>query len=278
MMLQRIVYLYVSLLLSSYPGQCLMMSASASSTPAKKLVIVTGGSRGIGRATCVWLASKGYQVAVNYNNGEEAAQEVVAEIESAGGSAKAFQCDIGEETQVEEMFEDVMGHFGMPPTGLVANAGIMEAMEKDIRKVSTETLERDLKVNTMGTFFCTRAFVKHCSVNNEKGGQGGSIVVVSSVSAESALILAYGMSKAALEAMVNGLSKQLPLEGIRINTIIPGLIDTGLAAPEIIETMKGFIPLRRAGDPTEVAQAIEFLLSDASSYCSGTKLKVSGGL
>jgi NAD(P)-dependent dehydrogenase (short-subunit alcohol dehydrogenase family) len=284
---KRIVnlYLYLGVLLFGTPGQCLVMSASPPTSAKKNLVIVTGGSRGIGKATCIYLASKGYQVAVNYCREEQAAQQVVNEIVQAGGTAKAFQADVGEETQVVAMFQDVMGHFGMPPTGLVNNAGVMEAMEKDITKVSTATLERDLKVNTMGTFFCTREFVKHASINNnnnnnneKSGGQGGSIVVVSSVSAESAQILAYGMSKAALEAMVIGLSKQLPLEGIRINTVSPGLIDTGLASPEIMERMKGFIPLRRAGNPTEVAQAIEFLLSDASSYCSGTKLKIAGGL
>jgi NAD(P)-dependent dehydrogenase (short-subunit alcohol dehydrogenase family) len=275
---KRITYLHIAVLLFGTPGQCLVMSASPSTSGKKNLVIVTGGSRGIGKATCIYLASKGYQVAVNYCREEQAAQQVVDDIVAAGGTAKAFQADIGEESQVASMFQDVMGHFGMPPTGLVNNAGIMEAMEKDITKVSTATLERDLKINTMGTFFCTREFVKHASINNGSGGQGGSIVVVSSVSAESAQILAYGMSKAALEAMVIGLSKQLPLEGIRINTVSPGLIDTGLASPEIMERMKGFIPLRRAGDPTEVAKAIEFLLSDDSSYCSGTKLKIAGGL
>lgn len=253
------------------------MSASDSS-PNRKLVLVTGGSRGIGKATCLLLGERGYQVAVNYCKEGNEAEEVVSEIESKGGKAAAFQCDIGEEQQVVKMFDDVKKHFGMLPTGLVNNAGVMEAMEKDILKVSTETLERDFRVNTMGTFFCTREFVKHCSKNNDSGGKGGSIVVVSSVSAESAQILAYGMSKAALEAMVTGLSKTLPLEGIRINTIAPGLIDTGLASPDIIEKMSGFIPLRRAGGPAEVAQAIEFLLSDASSYCSGAKLRVAGGL
>jgi NAD(P)-dependent dehydrogenase (short-subunit alcohol dehydrogenase family) len=261
----------------NHEGHSLAIRANVGSS--KKLVVVTGGSRGIGRATCIWLASKGYQVAVNYCSEEQAAQNVVSEIETAGGTAAAFQADISEESQVKSLFEKVKTHFGMPPTGLVNNAGIMEPMEKDILKVSTEILERDLRVNTMGTFFCTREFVKHCTTKREDGtGKGGSIVVVSSISAESAQILAYGMSKAALDAMVTGLSKQLPLEGIRINTISPGLIDTGLASPEIMEIMNGFIPLRRAGDPSEVAQAIEFLLSDASSYCCGTKLRVAGGL
>lgn len=262
-------------LLCHQPGSSLVMSAST--TPSsKKLVIVTGGSRGIGKATCLFLGQKGYQVAVNYCQGEKEAQEVVKEIESLGGCAKAFKCDISQEDQVETMFNDIVGHFGMKPTGLVNNAGVMEAMEKDLLKIGLETLERDLKTNTVGTFLCTREFVKHSSVNRE--GPGGSIVVISSVSADSAQILAYGMSKAAIEAMVVGLSKNLPLEGIRINTVVPGLIDTGLAAPDIIERMKPFIPLRRAGEPSEVAEAIEFLLSDASKYCSGTKLRIAGGL
>lgn len=250
------------------------MSASAGS--GSKLVVVTGGARGIGKATCLLLASKGYQVAVNYRSNTELAEEVVAEIKKGGGNAAAFQADVSDEDQVEQMFDDVCGHFDMAPTGLVNNAGIMEKMEKDILQVSGDTLEQDLRVNTMGPFFCTKAFVKRCSTKH--GGNGGSVVVVSSVSAESAMVLAYGMSKAAVEAMVNGLSKTLPLEGIRINTVVPGLTDTGLAAPEIIETMSGFIPLRRAGEPVEIAKAIAFLLSDESSYCSGTKIRVAGGL
>ena len=248
----------------------------SAATPNSKLVIVTGGARGIGKATCLLLAERGYQVAVNYRTNAELAEQVVQEITDAGGKAAAFRADVSDEQQVIQLFDDVCAHFDLIPTGLVNNAGVMESMEKDIMKVSTETLEYDFKVNTMGPFFCTKEFVKRCSTKN--GGIGGSIVCVSSVSAESAQILAYGMSKAALEVMVTGLSKTLPLEGIRINTVVPGLTDTGLASPEIMEVMKGFIPLRRAGNPTEVAKAIAFLLSDESSYCSGTKIRVAGGL
>jgi NAD(P)-dependent dehydrogenase (short-subunit alcohol dehydrogenase family) len=248
----------------------------SAATSNSKLVVVTGGARGIGKATCLLLAERGYQVAVNYRTNSELADQVVQEIIDAGGKAAAFQADVSDEQQVVQLFDDVCAHFDSIPTGLVNNAGVMEPMEKDLLKVSTETLEDDFKVNTMGPFLCTKEFVKRCST--KYGGIGGSIVCVSSVSAESAQILAYGMSKAALEVMVTGLSKTLPLEGIRINTVVPGLTDTGLASPEIMEVMKGFIPLRRAGNPTEVAKAIEFLLSDESSYCSGTKIRVAGGL
>ena len=241
-----------------------------------KLVLVTGGARGIGKATCLWLAKKGYQVAVNYRTNSELADQVVQEIKDGGGTAAAFQADVSEEHEVTQLFDAVCAHFGCPPNGLVNNAGVMESMEKDILKVTKDTLEYDFKVNTLGPFLCTKEFVRRCSTQN--GGSGGSIVCVSSVSAESAQILAYGMSKAAMEVMVTGLSKTLPLGGIRINTVVPGLTDTGLASPEIIEVMKGFIPLRRAGQPIEVAKAIEFLLSDESSYCSGTKIRVAGGL
>lgn len=253
-----------------------LLSTGHSLATPNKLVVVTGGSRGIGKATCLLLAERGYQVAVNYRTNSELADQVVKEITEAGGKAAAFQADVSDEQQVQQLFDDVCGHFDMAPTGLVNNAGIMEGMEKDILKVSTETLEQDFKVNTMGPFFCTKEFVKRCSTKH--GGNGGAIVCVSSVSAESALILAYGMSKAAIEVMVNSLSKTLPLEGIRINTVVPGLTDTGLASPEIMEVMNDFIPLRRAGEPLEVAKAIAYLLSDESSYCSGTKLRVAGGL
>ena len=240
------------------------------------IAIRNGGSRGIGKATCLLLAQRGYQVAVNYCTNSELADQVVNEIRALGGNAAAFEADVSDEKQVTQLFDDVCAHFGMPPTGLVNNAGVMESMEKDLLKVSTKTLQLDYNVNTMGPFLCTKEFVKRCST--KFGGKGGSVVCVSSVSAESAQILAYGMSKAALEVMVTGLSKTLPLEGIRINTVVPGLIDTGLASPEIMQVMKGFIPMRRAGEPSEVAKAIEFLLSDNSSYCSGTKIRVSGGL
>lgn len=243
-----------------------------------KLVIVTGGARGIGKATCLLLASRGYQVAVNYRSNEKAALQVVSEITSSHGDnvAKAFQADVSKEQEVEQLFSDVIKHFGRNPTSLVCNAGVMEPMEKDITKITKETLDKDFATNTYGPFFCVREFVKLTSTKN--GGKGGSIVNVSSVSADGGQIVAYAMSKCAMEAMVNGIAKTLPLEGIRINTVVPGLIDTGMATPEQIEILSGVIPMRRAGEPNEIAKAIAFLLSDESSYCTGTRLKASGGL
>lgn len=243
----------------------------------KKLVLVTGGGRGIGRATCLLLASRGYQVAVNYQSNEKAAQEVVDEIANNHGKmAMAFQADVSSETQVEKLFDEVTNHFGMVPTSLVNNAGIMEPMQKDITLITKETLDRDFATNTFGPFFCTREFVKRASTKN--GGNGGTIVNVSSISADGGQIVAYAMSKSAMEAMVRGIAKNLPLEGIRINTVVPGLTDTGMATPEQIEMMSGVIPMRRAGEPSEIAKAIAYLLSDESSYCSGARVVVSGGL
>lgn len=246
------------------------ISSLASST---KVVLVTGGSRGIGRATCLLLAKQGWKVALNYCQEEEAAKQVV---EQGNGNIVAFQADVSQPDQVARLYEEIYETFQSNPAGLVNNAAIMERMEKDIKNIQHETLLRDLQVNTCGPFYCTQEFVKRASTQN--GGGGGSIVCISSISAESAQILAYGMSKAALEAMVAGLSKNLPLEGIRINTIQPGLIDTGLASKEIMDRMSGVIPLRRPGLPEEVAKAVAFLLSDDSSYCSGTKLRIAGGL
>ena len=244
---------------------------------SEKLVLVTGGSRGIGRATCLLLASKGYHVALNYKTNHDAAQAVVDEIIHAKkGKAIAFQADVSKEEEVERLFDQVTEAFGMTPTGLVNNAGVMEPMEKDICNISKETLDKDLATNTYGPFFCTREFVKRAST--KRGGKGGSIVNVSSISADGGQVVAYAMSKAAMEAMVAGIAKTLPLEGIRINTVVPGLVDTGMATPEQIEILSGYIPMRRAGEPSEIAQAIEYLLSDASSYCTGAKLRISGGL
>lgn len=251
----------------------LQLSVALSSNPGSKVVLVTGGSRGIGRATCLLLAEQGWKVALNYCQDEEAAKRVV---EQGNGNIVAFQADVSQPDQVARLYEEIFDQFQSNPSGLVNNAAVMEMMEKDIKNIKHETLLRDLQVNTCGPFYCTQEFVKRAST--QSGGDGGSIVCISSISAESAQILAYGMSKAALEAMVNGLSKNLPLEGIRINTIQPGLIDTGLASKEIMERMSGVIPLRRPGLPEEVAKAVAYLLSDDSSYCSGTKLRVAGGL
>ena len=258
-------------------------SEASSSTAAKPLVLVTGGSRGIGRATCLLLASKGYDVALNYCQDKKAAESVAQTSTGEGGSETSnlgaiipFQADISDPDQVTKLFDDIQEHFERPPTGLVANAGVMEPMEKDVTKIERDVLLRDFKTNAAGPFYCTQEFVKRASTKN--GGNGGSIVCISSISAESAQILAYGMSKAALEAMVNGLSKTLPLEGIQINTIQPGLIDTGLASPDIMEVMSGIIPCRRPGRPVEIAEAVEYFLSDRSAYCSGAKLRIAGGL
>jgi NAD(P)-dependent dehydrogenase (short-subunit alcohol dehydrogenase family) len=254
-------------------------SALSAAADNNKLVLVTGGSRGIGRATCLLLAEKGYNVALNYCQDETAAKSVVEEAASnsaATGTIVPFQADISQPDQVLQMFQDIEAHFQQNPTGLVNNAGVMEPMQKDITKIENEILWRDYQTNACGPFYCTKEFVKRAAKSS--GGTGGSIVCVSSISAESAQILAYGMSKAALEAMVAGLSKTLPLEGIRINIVQPGLIDTGLASPDILQVMSGVIPARRAGQPREVAAAIEYFLSDASQYCSGTKLRIAGGL
>ena len=149
-------------------------------------------------------------------------------------------------------------------------------MEKDITKITKETLDADFATNTYGPFFCTREFVKRAST--KRGGNGGAIVNVSSISADGGSVVAYAMSKSAMETMVAGIAKTLPLEGIRINSVVPGLVDTGMATPEQIETLSGYIPMRRAGEPGEVADAIAYLLSDASRYCTGSKLRISGGL
>jgi NAD(P)-dependent dehydrogenase (short-subunit alcohol dehydrogenase family) len=268
--------------------QILMAASALSSTldgGQNKLVLVTGGSRGIGRATCLLLAQKGYNVALNYCHDEAAAQSVVTECtvskndqtqSSTMGSIVPFQADISQPDQVVKLFQDIEAHFQRSPSGLVNNAGVMEPMQKDITKIENDVLWRDYQTNACGPFYCTKEFVKRAA--KSRGGTGGSIVCVSSISAESAQILAYGMSKAAMEAMVAGLSKTLPLEGIRINIVQPGLIDTGLASPDILEVMSGVIPARRAGRPSEVAAAIEYFLSDQSQYCSGTKLRIAGGL
>eukprot|EP00039_Didymoeca_costata_P025184 m.12601 g.12601 ORF g.12601 m.12601 type:complete len:257 (+) comp4680_c0_seq1:134-904(+) len=242
------------------------------------IALVTGGSRGIGRAVCLELAEKGYAVAVNYQSNKTKAEEVVTEITKNNGKALAVQADVGNKDDVTRMFKEVQDGLGGPVTHLVNNAGVigkkvglMDANEDDI----LADLDTVLKANTIGPMLCIREAAKSMSTKN--GGKGGVVVNVSSGSAFIGSPLYYAMSKGALNSMQAGLVPELAEHGIRINSVSPGLTKTDMVPDDVIIANVSKIPMKRAGEASEIASVIVFLLSEGASYCSGANIRVGGG-
>ena len=258
------------------------MASSSNTTTSifRGPVIVTGGSRGIGRATCLILASRGYDVVINYRSDCDAAENVKDTILSYPNtySGKPFvvKADVAVEDDVERMFDAVTKHFGRNPTGLVNNAGILGSWEvTDVCEMKASDLERIMAVNLYGPLYCIKNFVKLAST--KRGGTGGAIVNVSSGSAHIGRPLLYATSKGALDSMMVGLSKTLPMEGIRINAVKPGMTETDMVSQDMLDSAMPNIPMQRAGRPEEIAEVIWWLLSDGSSYCSGANIRAAGG-
>ena len=244
-----------------------------------KIAIVTGGSRGIGAAAAELLGKAGYAVAVNYARDEAAAQAVVAGIEAGGGKAIAVQGDVAEEADVLRLFEATDKRLGTV-TALVNNAGILNKQGR-IVDVTAANVERVLRVNVLGSILCAREAIRRMST--ERGGKGGGIVNLSSVAARLGAAndyVDYAASKGAIDAFTIGLSREVAAEGIRVNAVRPGLIQTDIHAsggdPDRPQRLVNAIPMRRVGTAHEVAEAIVWLLSDAASYVSGTVLEVTG--
>ncbi len=251
-------------------------------TPGKnRSVLVTGGSRGIGAATCALLARQGWRVAVNYRSDEEAVIRVVEAIRQAGGEALPFQADTADPAQVDQLFDEVSAAFGQIDA-LVNNAGVTGRVSR-LDEAEAGVLERAVQVNVLGVLYCSQAFIRQASTRY--GGKGGAIVNISSVAAGiggAGEYTWYAATKGAVDSLTLGLSKELAAEGIRVNAVSPGLIETEIheresKAPGRLERLQGAIPLGRAGQPREVAEAVAWLLSDAASYCLGANIKVSGG-
>lgn len=241
-------------------------------------ILVTGASRGIGAATARLLAARGFAVAVNYQSSERAALAVVEDIRQAGGAALAVQADIAREDQVQAMFQRIDRELG-PLRGLVNNAADITP-RADILSMSPDAFRRCLDVNVTGAFLCCREAVRRMST--AAGGQGGAIVNLSSQAGTfgGMRITAYASSKAALNTFTIGLAREVGPLGIRVNAVSPGVVDTGqedTRNPERLAAMTAGIALGRLGRPDEVAEAIAWLLSDASSYVTGTILPVAGG-
>lgn len=240
-----------------------------------KTAIITGGSRGIGAATCQRLAEQGYNVVVNYLNNQSAANQVCQQIKALGGQALIVQADVAREAEVARLFDTAQQQFGAI-THLVNNVGIL--FEKtDLSHISAERFMKVLNANVLSAFLCTKAFVKQCA-------NGGAIVNVSSAAARSGApfeYLDYAASKGAMDSLTKGMSLELAAKNIRVNSVRPGFIETDIHAdggePERVKRLSPQIPLQRGGTPEEVANAIAWLLSDEASYVTGSFIDIAGG-
>ena len=245
-----------------------------------KVLLVTGGSRGIGAATCLLAARQGWAVAVNYTANSLAADEVVRQVRAAGGRAMAVQADVADEAQVLRMFEQVDAKLGRL-TGLVNNAGVVDVTAR-VEDMSVERWRRMFDINVIGSFICAREAVRRMSTKH--GGLGGSIVNVSSAAARLGApgqYVDYAAAKGAIDAFTIGLAKEVGGEGIRVNAVRPGLIETDIHAsgglPNRVRDLQHQVPMGRGGSAQEVAELIVWLLSDAASYTTMSLIDVSGG-
>jgi NAD(P)-dependent dehydrogenase (short-subunit alcohol dehydrogenase family) len=245
-----------------------------------KVMLITGASRGIGAATARLAAQRGYDVAVNYASNKAAAEAVVADIRKAGRKAVAIPADVGKPEDIVRLFRSVDGELGRLDA-FFNNAGIVEKAAKFV-DISPDRLQRMLAVNTVGAFIAAQEAARRMSTR--LGGNGGVIVNMSSMAAKlggSNESTDYATAKGAIDTLTIGLAKELAPEGIRVNAVRPGLIDTDIqrdfGVGDRVGRNKGLVPLQRGGTAAEVAEAVIWLCSDLSSYCTGVILDIAGG-
>ncbi len=241
-----------------------------------RVLVVTGGSRGLGAATCIGAAAQGYEaICVNYVNNKSRADEVVAACEKSGAKAIAVQADVSKEADVVRMFETVDSELGTV-THLVNSAGIVGPYGR-VDELKAEDLTPLWELNITATLICAREAIKRMSTIH--GGKGGAIVNVSSASSHlggPGINVSYAASKGAVDSLNWGMAQEVAAEGIRVNSVSPGVIDTEIQPPGRVEQVGPNLPMKRVGQAEEVANAILFLLSDEASYVAGTKVNVSG--
>lgn len=246
----------------------------------EQVLLVTGGSRGIGAATCLLAARAGWKVAVNYAANSAAADDVVRQIVAAGGAALAVQADVASEEQVLAMFKEVDAKLGRL-TGLVNSAGVIDVSSR-VDAMSVARLKRMFDINVIGSIVCAREAVLRMSTRH--GGSGGSIVNLSSAASRLGApgqYVDYAAAKGAIDAFTIGLAKEVAAEGIRVNAVRPGLIETEIHAsggiPDRVAQLAHLVPMQRGGTAHEVAESVVWLLSPAASYTTMSLLDVSGG-
>ena len=246
----------------------------------REVMLITGASRGIGAATAVLAAERGYDVAISYRRDSGAAESVAEQVRGHGARAVTIQADIASEDDVERMFATVDSELGTLAV-LVNNAGTLD-LQMRLDEMSAERIERTLRVNVVGVFLCCRAAVRRMSTRY--GGGGGRIVNVSSAAARMGSAreyIDYAASKGAVDTMTVGLANEVAEEGIRVNAVRPGIVYTELHAlggePERVDRVKTAVPMKRGGEPAEIAHAVLWLASNDSSYCTGSFVDASGG-
>ncbi|MBU1353748.1 MAG: SDR family oxidoreductase [Gammaproteobacteria bacterium] len=245
-----------------------------------KIALITGASRGIGAATALLAAQQGWAVVVNYHSNQTAADTVVQQIRAAGGTALAVQADVADEAQVLALFATIDAQLGRI-TALVNNAGVVDVPAR-VDEMSVERLRRMFDVNVISSIVCAREAVRRMSTKH--GGQGGTIVNVSSAASRlgsAHQYVDYAAAKGAIDTFTIGLAREVAAEGIRVNAVRPGLIETDIHAsgglPDRVRDLSHLVPMQRGGTAEEVAQAIVWLMSDASPYTTMSLLEVSGG-
>jgi NAD(P)-dependent dehydrogenase (short-subunit alcohol dehydrogenase family) len=243
-------------------------------------LLISGGGRGIGAATALLAAQHGYDICLIWRQDAVAAQDVVQRVRAMGRGALAVQADVSQEAEILAVFARIQ-EAGMQLAGLVNNAGMLERQMR-VEEMDVARWQRVLAVNLLGTFICSREAVKRLSTKH--GGPGGSIVNLSSVAARIGApneYVDYAAAKAAVDAFTLGLAKEVATEGIRVNAVRPGVIYTDIHAsggePDRVQRVRQLVPMKRGGQPEEIAQAIVWLLSEQASYITGTLLDVSGG-
>ena len=240
-----------------------------------RILIVTGGGRGIGAETSLKAAEAGWDICVSYQSNEARAREIADKVEATGRRALIVQADIAREADVVRLFETCDAELGVP-TGLVNSAGILEPLSR-IDEIDGDGLTEHVMINVVGNILCAREAVKRMSTKN--GGSGGVIVNLSSRTSElggAGASVHYGASKAAINTFTFGLAQEVAAEGVRVCAVSPGVIDTEIQPEGRVEAISPTLPMTRVGQPGEVANAIVWLLSDDASYVSGTVLNVSG--